>query len=251
MMMWRITLRTMTLIGLPCLLTVLSVGQSAATVIGTTVIGQSYPIAEPHFLKSIDAKLRAMEASGQLAHHQREIQQRIQNDVERPASVMESLGIQRASQLSVRYFDPSITTAKPIMDQQGRMVAPAGRVTNPLDTIRLTRQLIFIDGRDAQQVAWLKERLKEHSNGNVGQTTSQTISHTVSHIKPILLAGEPLKLMREWKTPIYFDQQGVLSKRFGLTHVPAVIRQDLQSPYPKALKIETVALSQKLSGASQ
>ncbi|MGR0140608.1 type-F conjugative transfer system protein TraW, partial [Pseudomonas sp. RSP] len=43
--------------------------------------------------------------------------------------------------------------------------------------------------------------------------------------KVILVAGSFLKLNREWGRPVYFDQQGILTKKFGIERVPAVITQ--------------------------
>ncbi|WP_330996376.1 hypothetical protein [Burkholderia cepacia] len=44
-------------------------------------------------------------------------------------------------------------------------------------------------------------------------------------MKPILVAGSWLDLTKSWKTQVYYDQHGSLSKRFGIRAVPALIRQ--------------------------
>lgn len=41
----------------------------------------------------------------------------------------------------------------------------------------------------------------------------------------ILVAGSFLKLNREWGRPVYFDQMGILTKKFGIERVPAVLTQ--------------------------
>ena len=46
-----------------------------------------------------------------------------------------------------------------------------------------------------------------------------------------------LDLMRQWQTRIYFDQGGILTAKFGITQVPAVIVQD-----GDRLRIEEVKL---------
>jgi conjugal transfer pilus assembly protein TraW len=32
--------------------------------------------------------------------------------------------------------------------------------------------------------------------------------------------------MKAWRTPVYYDQQGTLSRRLGIRQVPAVVSQD-------------------------
>jgi conjugal transfer pilus assembly protein TraW len=44
-------------------------------------------------------------------------------------------------------------------------------------------------------------------------------------VKPILVAGEPLALTRQWKRQVYFDQSGHLVTRFGIKQVPALVSQ--------------------------
>ncbi|KXS30377.1 MAG: Type-F conjugative transfer system protein TraW, partial [Candidatus Gallionella acididurans] len=36
----------------------------------------------------------------------------------------------------------------------------------------------------------------------------------------------PLDLMRKWKIQVFYDQGGTLTRRFGITHVPAIVRQE-------------------------
>jgi conjugal transfer pilus assembly protein TraW len=45
-------------------------------------------------------------------------------------------------------------------------------------------------------------------------------------VKPILVGGEPLTLMREWKREVFYDQGGTLSKRFSITQSPAIVSQE-------------------------
>ncbi|WP_225934826.1 hypothetical protein [Cupriavidus sp. EM10] len=67
---------------------------------------------------------------------------------------------------------------------------------------------MFIDGRDPKQVQYAKKRIDENPRDKV-----------------VLVAGSFLKLDREWKRPVYFDQQGILTQHFGIKRVPAVLSQ--------------------------
>jgi conjugal transfer pilus assembly protein TraW len=51
----------------------------------------------------------------------------------------------------------------------------------------------------------------------------------------ILTGGSYLDLMRRWKRPVFFDQQGTLTDKLGIRHVPALVTQD-----GKRLKIEEI-----------
>ena len=45
-------------------------------------------------------------------------------------------------------------------------------------------------------------------------------------VKPILVGGSYLDLMQSWRLPVYYDQQGLLTRRLGITQVPALVSQD-------------------------
>jgi conjugal transfer pilus assembly protein TraW len=76
--------------------------------------------------------------------------------------------------------------------------------------VSLSKHLLFFDGRDSEQVRRAR-RLIDHYGGKV---------------KPILVAGSYLDLMKAWQLSVYFDQQGVLIRKLGITHVPALVSQE-------------------------
>ena len=45
-------------------------------------------------------------------------------------------------------------------------------------------------------------------------------------MKPILVGGSYLDLMKSWRTPVFYDQDGLLIKRLGIQHVPAIVSQE-------------------------
>ena len=99
------------------------------------------------------------------------------------------------------------------------MFARKGDVLNPLKTVPFMQTLYFIDGDDPDQVAWMKR-----------QVPDTLIS------KIILVKGSVPDTSVALDARIYFDQNGVLSKRFGLTRVPARITP---APSGERLNIET------------
>jgi len=45
-------------------------------------------------------------------------------------------------------------------------------------------------------------------------------------VKVILTGGSYLDLMRRWRRPVFYDQQGNLTTKLGIRHVPALVTQD-------------------------
>ena len=171
------------------------------------VIGPVYPIAEPSLLEVIQARLHELVASGAVARLQRESEARITQEIVHPAPVA---GLATTTHARSFHFDPSIEVPFPITDAQGRvMVAPGTRV-NPLDTVSLSRPLLFIDARDAAQISRAERLLGEHHG----------------RLKLVLTAGSYLDLMHRLKQAVYFDQHGSLTSKLGILHVPALVTQD-------------------------
>ena len=76
---------------------------------------------------------------------------------------------------------------------------------NPLARHALTRDLLFVDGRREAEIAWALAQERP--------------------AKIVLLAGRPLKLMRQYGRPFFFDQGGRLAARFGLSFTPSLVEQ--------------------------
>ena len=92
----------------------------------------------------------------------------------------------------------------------GELLFAAGTQANPLDIVSLSRHLLFFDARDARQV----------------RRAHQLVAHYQGKVKPILTAGSYLDLMKAWRVPVYYDQQGLLTRRLGITQVPALVSQE-------------------------
>lgn len=170
-------------------------------------IGPVYPIAEPSLLDVILGKLREAETSGALAKMQRDTQARVRRGIEQPAPVT---AITKATRARSFYYDPSIVVPYAITDADGRLIVAPGTRVNPLDTVSLSKQLLFIDARDPAQVGRAKRFLDERGG----------------RLKVILTGGSYLDLMRRWKQPVFFDQQGSLAEKLGIRHVPALVSQE-------------------------
>jgi conjugal transfer pilus assembly protein TraW len=170
-------------------------------------IGPTYPIAEESLLDMIMARLREKERSGELKRQEQLARERATRAVMNPTPVA---GLRSVEAARTFYFDPSITLDRNIVDENGSLLFPAGTRANPLDVITLSKHLLFFDARDPRQVARARE-LIELYHGKV---------------KPILVGGSYIDLMKAWNRPVYYDQEGVLVRKLGITAVPAIVSQE-------------------------
>jgi len=169
------------------------------------VVGPVYPIAEQDMLMTIEQRLKALEESGELARIEEDAKARYRAYVERP----EGVHLPRAKKNRTYYVDPSLTVPYHIRDHEGRIIHPAGTTVNPLDYITLSKKLLFFDGDDPIQVKWAQS----------------VMAKDPLSIKPILINGPIMTLMKQWRTRLYFDQRGQLIERFHIKTVPALVNQ--------------------------
>ena len=206
-------------VAIACALTLMA---EAVTAKDLGVRGAVWPVAEPDLLLDIEARLKAMETTGELARMRREAVERARGSVEAPPRVSDVLP---ARVRRTRLFDPSVTLEEDVRAADGTLLAARGARVNPLTTHPLTRDLLFIDGTRPVEVAW-----------------------ALRHEKPsviVLLAGRPLDLTRAHGRAFFFDQGGRLTRRFGLSATPSVV-----AAAGSALKITEVPLKDEKNPAS-
>ncbi len=200
---------------LVCSTLTLQLGALSAKDFGTQ--GTTYVIEEEDPIQLILQKLKHMEDSGELEKHNFELQKKTKSSIERPKPVE---GITRATETRVFYYDPSYRVPEDLKDHFGQIFAKKGTIINPLETIGLAHELVFIDSDDEDQKAWVIDKARHEP------------------IKIILVKGAPLSLSEELKEPVYFDQSGVLTKKFGIKHVPAVVTQSELQLRMEEIKLE-------------
>jgi len=170
-------------------------------------IGPTYGIAEPHLLEFIQQRLRDKERTGELQRLIDEARNRGVAAVRQPAPVE---GVRSTETARSWTIDPTFTLDRNIVDAQGRLMFPAGTRKNPLEVVSLSKRLLFFDARDGRQVARARELIARYDG----------------KVKPILTGGSYLDLMKAWRVPVYYDQQGTLTRRFGIRQVPALVSQE-------------------------
>lgn len=167
--------------------------------------GNVWEIKEQDAIDQIKGKLSRMEKSGELKRMWEKHRDTQLSQIENPAPLP---GISKVATAKSWSFDPTFTFGEDVTDHLGNVIARAGSKVNPLQYTPLTKALIFIDGRDPAQVAFAKARSDANPRDKV-----------------ILVGGSFVKLTREWKRPVYFDQRGHLTTRMGIKRVPAVVAQ--------------------------
>ena len=180
-------------------------GVASALDLGT--IGPTYPIQEPHLLDLIRKRLQEKERSGELKKLEEQARARGIDAVRHPTPVA---GIKTAETARTFYYDPTFTLYRNVLDDRGNLLFAAGTRKNPLEVVSLSKHLLFFDARDNRQVARAAELIRFYDG----------------RIKPILVGGSYLDLMKSWRTRVYYDQQGALTRRFGIKQVPAIVSQE-------------------------
>ncbi|MBY0281474.1 MAG: type-F conjugative transfer system protein TraW [Alphaproteobacteria bacterium] len=166
------------------------------------VVGNTFEILEEDLLEVIERRLQRIEEEGGIQNHQNKIALGIQEKIKRPKPVEE---IHHTKEPRSFAYDPSIIVPYDLKDHEGQIFHGKGTKVNPLDYQSLTKSLLFIDGDDEAQVNWAKEQ----------EPNSQII----------LTSGSPFELMEKRDRPVYFDQEGVLTKKLGIFQVPAKVTQ--------------------------
>ena len=200
------------------LLCALALGAALAHAENLGTIGPTYPIAEQNLLDHIMATLRQKERSGELQRLQELAQARATQSVRSPKPVP---GLSRASTARTYYFDPTFTLDRNITDENGQLLFAAGLRKNPLDVVSLSKHLLFFDARDPRQVARAKELIETYQG----------------RVKPILVGGSYLDLMKAWNRQVFYDQEGALVRKLGIQAVPAIVSQE-----GSRLRIDEVAI---------
>ena len=181
--------------------------EAAAPDAGT--LGPTYPITEAHLLQMIEQRLREAARTGELSRIEDEARSRGAHAVRHPMPVVEIVTTRVARSF---LFDPTFVLGRNVLGPRGELLFPAGTRRNPLDVTSLSRPLLFFDARDSRQVSQAHAVITQHQG----------------RVKPILTAGSYLELMQVWRTPVYYDQGGMLTRRLGIRQVPAMVTQQGQ-----------------------
>jgi len=180
--------------------------------------GNVFEPSEQDMLVFIQDRLKGMEQSGELDRLREEATERVKRNAVRPAPVE---GLTAATEYRTFPFDPTFTVNEAITDMQGNIIARKGDQVNPLDKVAFSQVLYFIDGDDRDQIDWIRQQI-------AGQTA----------FRVILVNGNIRETSVKLDERIYFDQAGILTRKFGFRHIPVRITRD-----GRVLKVEEIPMA--------
>lgn len=180
--------------------------------------GPVYEIAEKNLLSLMRDRFQEMQQNGEWGKFKQSIQGEVESKVKMPKSVK---GITPATQSRSWEYDPTWTLQHAIVDEQGRLIARKGQTVNPLDYIPLLETLVFVDATLDKEIHYLEKMLLNEKKT----------------VKIVLINGNVADLAKRLNRPIYFDQRGQITERFGIKHTPGLVRQQ-----GRVLAIEEIAL---------
>jgi conjugal transfer pilus assembly protein TraW len=186
--------------------------ETLSNVIDCGAHGHVFEIKEVSLLAEIMDKLLAAQEDGKLEDLNKQFVDKARKKILRPTPVS---NIVKAKTNRSWTYNPVFTQSTDIKDDQGQIIIKGGTKVNPLDKFSWGEPLIFIDGDDQEQVDWAKDKIA----------------------KIVLISGAPFDLGNELKRPVYFDQGGILCRKFKIEAVPAIIEQQ-----DKMLIVREVAL---------
>lgn len=165
--------------------------------------GNVFPVIEEDIRKVIMARLSQMEKSGELSARQREVSQRVSEHIIRP----KALSLTTTTAPKTFAVDPSIQVNQDLYTPNGTLIAKAGTRLNPFDVITFSKTLLFFNGDDKHQVAWVKKHYQEYKP-----------------VKLILTGGDIRDAASNFGR-IYFDIEGRLTSQLHIQNVPSVVSQ--------------------------
>lgn len=157
--------------------------------------GQTFEIKEDSMTNSLG---KGMEQKKDQEKHLEEITRYV--NAPSPA-----LNISETKEYKFFYYDPIYQVKEEITGLNGEIIAQKGQIINPMDKIETLQDLIFFDGTNLKHIKWAQTQPKA---------------------KWILIKGSPLALEEETDHETYFDQGGMLCKKFGIKCVPTKISKE-------------------------
>ena len=182
----------------------MSAPQGVAKDFGTA--GQTFHISEEHLIDMIQRKIQDAQDDGRIAALQEEMRRKTRERVQRPSPVD---GMSAAVEYHSYTYDPTVSAAQDYRDLDGKIVVAKGMTVNPFDLVSLSSDLLFINGDREAEVEWAFSETARRNGGT----------------RIILVDGVPLKIMRERKVRVYFDQNGALSRQLDIIKTPSRVTQ--------------------------
>lgn len=164
-------------------------------------LGPTYPIAEPDLLELFMERINQLKSSGQYQKRFDQEKQKIAELMRNPPAVV---GLAKAQEIRIWPLEASIPETLP-----ESLLRQAAAVELP----RISRELIFIDGTDKEELDAAKAIAAQRPDSRV-----------------VLVNGNISEASRTLNRRIFFDQGGSLTRLFGIRATPAILFNDTDGP---------------------
>lgn len=175
-------------------------------------IGQTFPILEKSLLTLIYERLNTFQQSGALDELEKTWVKHVEQKSIRPSP----LHLTRTNKTRIHYYTPIVTLPQYIKNDAGNIILNHGTSVNALTQLPAYQPIwVFINYDDEAQRKYADVLLSQYPNA-----------------KWILTAGDLRHAEDQLNQPIYFDQEGRITQKLKIKHVPALVTR-----YNDSLKI--------------
>ncbi|QDP73722.1 type-F conjugative transfer system protein TraW (plasmid) [Legionella israelensis] len=169
--------------------------------LGTT--GELWPVKEMSLLKLMESKAAGLNTD-EMA---RQWQSRAGDYADRP----EPLYLKRGRRSKVHHYTPVASVRDNVTDINGKVIVPSNASVNVLTLLPdYQPELLFFNADDRAQLLW-------------AHNLSMRLT---SNARFILTGGSVAMAEKALNGPVYFDQKGVICKKFGISQMPAIVTRD-------------------------
>lgn len=167
------------------------------------VTGELWPVKELSLLKLMESKAAGLNTN-EMA---RQWQGRARDYADRP----EPLYLKRGRRSKVHLYTPVASVRDNVADFSGKIIVRTGASVNVLTLVPdYQPELLFFNADDIAQLLW-------------AHNLSMRLT---SNARFILTGGSVAMAEKALNGPVYFDQKGVICKKFGITQMPAIVTRD-------------------------
>lgn len=164
-------------------------------------LGPTYPIAEPDLLELFMERINQLKSSGQYQKRFDQEKQKIAELMRNPPAVA---GLTKTQEIRIWPLEASIPETLP-----ESLLRQAASVELP----RISRELIFIDGTDKEELNAAKAIAEKRPDSRI-----------------VLVNGSIGEASRTLNRRIFFDQGGSLTRLFGIHATPAILFNGTDGP---------------------
>lgn len=184
----------------------------------TITLGHTFPIIEKSLLTLIYERLGSISES-QKSQIESQWTQEVRDKTIRP----DALPLSRIDKTKTHFYKPEARVLEDIKDANGHTILSKGLVVNALDRLPDYFPVwIFINFDDVAQRLYTKRLLNQFASATC-----------------ILTGGSIVDAENFLNQTIYFDQQGRITEKLQIKHVPAVVLRE-----KNALKIREILIGE-------